>query len=412
MDLRHGFIPQPSFQLKYDMEMKKILAGMLLLGNTCLQAQTFYNNGATVVVSTGGTLFVDGSISSASGSILENYGTIKAISGVAAATAETAVAFGINGVFDSPSATNHINGYASKTGNQPFLFPVGNGTALRSLQMSAPSSVTDQYNVAWLEGDPTITPDPSNSNQLHPVTNTGTGILSVAKDGQWDWVTISGTGSGLTITASLPDMATYAATASNLRLVGWNGSQWINLSGTDGASGLTEGSTLAGTMQAGIEALGIGSISAALPVVFGNVEASIRGNQVLVRFTSLSETNNDHFSVLASRDGKDFHEIGTLASSATGGNSNSPIDYHFSIGAQEAAALGSLAFLLFLIPAGITFRKKILMASLLVLVLLAACSKNTDIPGISGAGKLFIRIAQVDKDGTKAYSKIVKVKAD
>jgi hypothetical protein len=158
--------------------------------------------------------------------------------------------------------TQHVNGYVSKTGNDAFTFPVGSGTDLRTLAISAPASVTDQYATAWMAGNPSSNGDPSNSNAMHSVTQFGSNITYVDTTGQWDWIPVSGNGAGLTVTVSIPAGITTAA--SNLRLVGWNGTQWVDLSGAPTASGNTEGSTLSGTMISGIQAVGVGSFNSDL----------------------------------------------------------------------------------------------------------------------------------------------------
>jgi gliding motility-associated-like protein len=162
--------------------------------------------------------------------------------------------------YDIADDSRHINGYAKKVGNTSFTFPVGNGADLRSIQMSAPASATAEYAVAWIEGNPSTTPDPTNSDQVHPINATSGAINSVSTVGQWDWIAAVGTGEALTITVSIPALSgDYFTSASDVRLVGWNGTAWIALGNTP-ASGLTENSTLSGTLVAGIQAIGIGSI--------------------------------------------------------------------------------------------------------------------------------------------------------
>lgn len=169
--------------------------------------------------------------------------------------------------YDIADDTKHINGYVKKVGNSPFIFPVGSGSDIRTLQMSAPNSASDEYAVAWIEGDPTIIPDPTNSNQLHPITTVSGRITSVSSVGQWDWLSEVGAGDGLSITVSTPALSgDYFTSAADVRLVGWNGSSWVQL-GNSAASGLTENSTLSGTLMAGIQAIGIGSIKTLTTVV-------------------------------------------------------------------------------------------------------------------------------------------------
>jgi hypothetical protein len=86
--------------------------------------------------------------------------------------------------------------------------------------------------------------------------------------GQWDWLTgasgllgdqTTGNGAGIRITVSTPDLSQFGD-KNELRLVGWNGSSWIDLSGGPSASGNTRNSKLSGMMISGITAIGIGRI--------------------------------------------------------------------------------------------------------------------------------------------------------
>lgn len=173
------------------------------------------------------------------------------------------------GLFIGYSDEANINGYIKKYGNTPFLFPVGNGKDLRTLEISAPAKSTDAYAVAWVEGDPSQQDDHTNPHAgRHPVTAIAGPIKEVSKVGQWDWQVgetgnlgddATGDGRGLTITVSIPDMRSFAE-ASALRLVGWNGSNWIDLSKSATANGNTEDSQLSGTMISGISALAIGRV--------------------------------------------------------------------------------------------------------------------------------------------------------
>lgn len=169
--------------------------------------------------------------------------------------------------YSGATDVNHINGYVKKIGSQGFTFPVGNGADLRTLQMSAPASTSSEYAVAWLGGNPDATPDPTNAGQLHSTTAVTGTIKAVSPVGQWDWLPVNGTGEGLNVTVSIPALSgDFFTSASDVRLVGWNGTTWVNL-GTSGASGLTENSSLSGTMLAGIQAIGIGSIKSIVTVV-------------------------------------------------------------------------------------------------------------------------------------------------
>jgi hypothetical protein len=158
---------------------------------------------------------------------------------------------------DTPHVDGYVKHYADAA-NQAFSFPVGSSIDYRELIVSGTRSDTAELGVAWIVGDPTSTADPTAPNAgNHAVTSFGTGITAVSTTGQWDWQDLSSDAVGSTVTVSIPDMTALGA-AADLRLVGWDGTEWVNLSGTSGASGNTEDNTLSGTMIAGITALGIG----------------------------------------------------------------------------------------------------------------------------------------------------------
>lgn len=160
-------------------------------------------------------------------------------------------------------SNRHINGYITKTGNDAFSFPIGNGSQLRSLHISAPSSTSTAITAAWISGSPATTMDPSDGT-THPISGSALGgaISSVYSEGSWDWISNRTHSNTLTITVTLPNLSGFSA-ANGLRLVGWNGTQWIALSNTATASGNTTGSTLQGFISpdSNYTALAIGKIN-------------------------------------------------------------------------------------------------------------------------------------------------------
>lgn len=217
----------------------------------------------------------------------------------------------------------HVNGYVTKTGDDGFTFPVGDGTQLRTLTMAAPATATDSVSVAWFTGDPSSITDPSDGT-THSTTSTGAPIQWVSPAGFWDWIPASGTFTN-SITVSIPDLSSSNVSAANLRLVGWNGLQWIPL-GTTGATGNTAGSILSGTMQNGITAIGIGSISNPLPVLFSNFTVLKNDCKTLLNWSTAMEHNNDHFEVEHSIDGRSFNMISKVQAA---GNSSKTEHYSF-----------------------------------------------------------------------------------
>lgn len=214
----------------------------------------------------------------------------------------------------------NVNGYVKKYGNQSFTFPVGTGTDLRTLSISAPAASTEAYATSWILGDPTGNLDPTSpSAGTHAITAVTAPIVSVSSIGQWDWqvganMGATGTGAGLSITVSIPDMSIFAS-ASNLRLVGWNGISWIDLSGSATASGNTENNTLSGTMVSGITAIGIGSTASALPLKLENFTGTRNNCKVILNWKTAEEINTDKFMVQQGTDGIRFADVVTVTAS-------------------------------------------------------------------------------------------------
>ncbi len=197
-------------------------------------------------------------------------------------------------VYSGASDMNNINGYVkhlSSVVNQGFTFPIGNGTDLRSLGTSGTIPSGTEIATAWIPGNPSVTEDPTDpSPGLHSITSLSNELLSVSNIGQWDWISVTSS-AGITVTVSIPDMSTFAS-STELRLVGWNGTQWVNLSGYSGSASNTENSLLSGTMIDGITALGIGKakspdLSPTIPGPNnGSFTAGAASRQGYVQFTN------------------------------------------------------------------------------------------------------------------------------
>lgn len=217
-----------------------------------------------------------------------------------------------------------IDGYVKKYGNRAFIFPIGGDNKLRTLEISAPTSVSDAYASAWIPGDPSSNLDPTGPFAgAHPVTATAIPIFEVSTVGQWDWQTganenlgagTTGTGEGLRIKVSIPDMTAFA-TAAKLRLVGWDGTSWVDLSGYATATGNTANSLLEGTMIANISAIGIGRLQFALPVKLESFTATASDCNALLKWKTTGEFNADRFIIEQSVDGINYQAVASVKTS-------------------------------------------------------------------------------------------------
>jgi hypothetical protein len=243
--------------------------------------------------------------------------------------------------FTGCSDAANINGYIKKYGNNNFIFPVGNGSDLRTLEISSPATPSDAYATAWIAGDPGSNLDPTAPNAgPHTIFSVASPVVAVSPAGQWDWqvgdagnlgITTTGTGAGLTVTVSIPDMTAFAATP-NLRLVGWDGTQWIDLSGGPAATGNTENSTLSGTMKAGITAVAVGSVTWVLPLKLESFYTNASNCDAMIWWTTSNEVNTDKFIVEQSIDNISYQPVTTVKA-----KSNSTTSSYHVLVTQPAA---------------------------------------------------------------------------
>lgn len=142
------------------------------------------------------------------------------------------------------------------------------------------------------------------------------------------------------------------------------------------------------------------------------MKAILKGGSLIVNWATLTELNNDYFEVEVSNDGKIFTSIGKVSSLAKDGNSDQPLEYTFSKAVSKNALLLGVAALALAVGSFVAGRRKLgamlLWACLLLGGVSVSCSKKDSVPLAEGKD-IYVRIKQVDKDGSYKYSKVVKV---
>ncbi|SDC58497.1 choice-of-anchor Q domain-containing protein [Niabella drilacis] len=158
--------------------------------------------------------------------------------------------------------------------------------------------------------------------------------------------------------------------------------------------------------------MGAYEYDAALPVRFGSFSAVIRDDQLLVSWSTESETDNDHFKIQVSQDGMQWSTVQTVQSRAVTGNSSAVLEYNSVIPLSAAMTSAGLLLLAFG-TAGTCGRRKKCRALCTVIgcALLFSCHKG-DLFGSPEAGRLFVRIVQVDKGGKEQVSKVIRTTAE
>jgi hypothetical protein len=146
-------------------------------------------------------------------------------------------------------------------------------------------------------------------------------------------------------------------------------------------------------------------------VHFGDISATTKNGKLLVNWSSFSEMNNVQFDVEVSQDGKNFKKIASVPTKAPEGNSTEAISYSFEAASSSLFAMIPLLGLLLVPFAGKRRRLKVFVSIALIVfsttLFLNSCKKNNgDVQAKTGI--IYVRIATVDKDGLKGFSKIIK----
>ncbi len=185
--------------------------------------------------------------------------------------------------------------------------------------------------------------------------------------------------------------------------------------GTLWATGLNMSGQLGTGNNTDLNVFSLVSCNLVLPVRFGNVNADIEHQKLIVKWQTLQEIDNSHFEIEISRDGKMFKKIGTVMSKAQDGNSTTPMEYSFELVLQNnsLASLSLVPFLLLFSFIGKNKRKFLVLPLLffgIASFLLLSCSKEQNIIPTNEKEIAFVRVKQVDKDSQAEFSNIIMVK--
>ncbi len=148
------------------------------------------------------------------------------------------------------------------------------------------------------------------------------------------------------------------------------------------------------------------SCNESLPVVFQSISARLTDSEFLVSWTTAAESNNSHYEVQVSADGRHFKTIGTVQSKAIEGTSVGPLHYQFRADSLSGFLLSIL--LCTLLPARRKWVvKRALLMAILLSAFLAGCKKMEEAIDWPGIETVYVRLVQIDKDGDRQQSKII-----
>ncbi|MCR5889675.1 T9SS type A sorting domain-containing protein [Hymenobacter sp. J193] len=353
--------------------MKLPLTLALLLPSLAGLAQTLTNDGGTLTVEAGATLYVEGGVQSKATSVVTNAGTVQLTGdltneGTLTSSGQLQFTGAANQVFQpGPAAvTNLTLNNTGANGQRTLSIPanltltgqltllsglvrtasVGATTPLATLTLTDGASVVGEAAGRYVQGNlrvlraavnaSTGSVDFSNGLVLNP-NGQSLGAVAVTRTAGLQAAGVSygqnleGTQKGIdrvwAVEAASQPAQPVAVTLSwvsdddngfDTSLPGqlWRAATaagpWVRQGAAASASSR---SFTAAVAQLGT--LTVSNINAPLPVELTNFTAEPRADDALLHWTTASEKDNDRFEVEASADGHTFHRIGTVAGHGT-----------------------------------------------------------------------------------------------
>lgn len=211
------------------------------------------------------------------------------------------------------SNTAYVDGPVQKIGNAAFVFPVGRGGFYRPIAMGAPGNATDAFTGQYFNSSP---------NPTYPTSQKDLTGLALVNGGEyWTLNRTVGT-SAVPVTLSWGNGTGVVNFPANLRVARWDATlaRWRDEgnSGTTGTPSPGTGTvtTLANvtTFSSPVSPFTIGSATwnNPLPVELMDFACSQSQGQVVLKWRTATETNNDYFEVQRSIDGETFAVVGKV----------------------------------------------------------------------------------------------------
>jgi hypothetical protein len=208
-----------------------------------------------------------------------------------------------NASYTGSGDDRHVNGWVKKNGTAGFVFPVGNGTVQRTLNINN-LSASSVFAVKYAS----VTPN---------TTQRQAPIISVDPAEYWEVNKVSGGTAQVTMNwdKSKIDIPTWIIT--DVRVVAYDGSTWGSQGGTASGS-LASTGTITSTSISSFNRFTFGSVSAILPLTLVNFNAKRKNELTEVTWRTADEHNVSHFIVERSENGLDFYAIGKVTARNSG----------------------------------------------------------------------------------------------
>lgn len=239
-------------------------------------------------------------------------GTLTFTDGYLNTTAVNILTMTSTSAVSGASNNSFVSGPVNKDGNTAFVFPTGKNVVYAPIAIAAPAVVTDRFTAEYFQVSPTPT---------YPAWSYEPTLNHVSECEYWMLNRTTGS-SNVAVTLSWDTRSCGVTNLSDLRVARWDGTQW-----TDKGNGGTTGTTAAGTVVSLAAVTGFGPFTLAsttltnpLPVELLTFSAYCEQEEVLLRWSTASEFNNDYFTIENSLDALNWQTAATLDGSGTTSN--------------------------------------------------------------------------------------------
>lgn len=301
--------------------------------STSNTAVVFASNGGRVLMNGTGIQRIDGdagfapefvnlTVNKASGNVAMNVpvsitGNLTLTKGNIISSSINLLTIHDNATVSGTSNTSYVQGPVRKEGNDAFIFPVGKAGYYRPIGISAPSGTNHHFTAEFFMNNP---------HPQYPLDSKDASLDHLSQCEYWI-LNRTGGNSNVNVSLSWDDPSCGISNLGDLRVARWDGTAWRD-HGNGGSSGNTSIGTV--TSSGAITnfspfTLGSSTEENPLPVNLVHFEArpTAKGD-VLVKWATVSESNNEYFSVEVSADAVNFREIARVSGA---GNSNSLLNY-------------------------------------------------------------------------------------
>ncbi len=216
------------------------------------------------------------------------------------------------------SDTSFVDGPFKKEGGSTFTFPIGNEGVYAPLDISNFSNTasSNAFTARYF-------------NNSYTDTTTDATLAHVSSIEYWDLQRSNGT-ANVQVSIHWRDGARSGiSNLPDLAIAGYTGSFWTSLAPFSISGSVSQGSITTNNRQNSFGFYTFGSQAGGniLPIKLAWFDVQAAGQNVIVKWASEMERNNDFYTVERSRDGMQFEIVGTVKGA---GNSERRIEYEFT----------------------------------------------------------------------------------